>query len=80
MEKHNASKKLWRLSAMGFTFISMVISGGILGWVIHWLINVLFIDFSMQSRVFVVIGAICGIIVGMTEFFRNAFKALKDQL
>ena len=36
MEKEPASKRLWRLSAMGFTFISMVIAGGIIGLGIHW--------------------------------------------
>mgnify|MGYP001231359797 FL=1 len=78
MEKEPASKRLWRLSAMGFTFISMVIAGGIIGLGIHWGCGLVFDDFSLGSKGFIVAGAVCGIVVGMVDFIRDAMRAVKD--
>ncbi|MEE2819339.1 MAG: hypothetical protein VX615_01870 [Planctomycetota bacterium] len=78
MDKQPASKRLWRLSAMGFTFISMVIAGGIIGLGIHWGCGLVFDDFSLGSKGFIVTGAVCGIVVGMVDFIRDAMRAVKD--
>ena len=79
MEKEPASKRLWRLSAMGFTFISMVIAGGVIGLGIHWACGLVFDDFSLGSKGFIVTGAVCGIIVGMVDFIRDAMRAVRDE-
>ena len=78
MEKEPASKRLWRLSAMGFTFISMVIAGGFIGLGIHWGCGLIFEDFAVGSKGFIVTGAVCGIVVGMVDFIRDAMRAVKD--
>tara|TARA_B100000579_G_scaffold414619_1_gene408411 strand:- start:186 stop:422 length:237 start_codon:yes stop_codon:yes gene_type:complete len=77
MDKEPASKRLWRLSAMGFTFISMVIAGGIIGLGIHWVCGLIFENFSLGSKGFIVSGSVCGIIVGMVDFIRDAMRAVK---
>ncbi len=79
MEKEPASKRLWRLSAMGFTFISMVVAGGFLGLFIHWICGLAIDGFSMSSKGFIVTGAVCGIVVGMVDFIRDAMRAVKDE-
>ena len=79
MEKEPASKRLWRLSAMGFTFISMVIAGGVIGLGIHWVCGLLFADFALSSKGFIVTGAVCGIVVGMVDFIKDAMEAVRDE-
>ena len=73
MDTDSQSRRLWRLSAMGFTFVSMVIGGGILGWVLAWVFGQ-----GANERTFIVIGAIVGIVVGMVDFIRNALKAVGE--
>ena len=71
MDTDSQSRRLWRLSAMGFTFVSMIIGGGILGWVLAWVFGQ-----GANERTFIVIGAIVGIVVGMVDFIRDALKAV----
>ncbi len=67
------SKRLWRLSAMGFTFVSMIIAGGLVGWGLSWVFGQ-----TEHDRLFIVTGAVLGIIVGMVDFIRDALKAIKN--
>ena len=73
MEKDSQSKRLWRLSAMGFTFVSMIIGGGLLGWGISWIFGQ-----TQNERTYIVIGAVLGIVVGMVDFIRDALKAVHE--
>jgi len=64
---------------MGFTFVSMIIAGGLLGGAIHWVLSIMVDGWNIESRIFIVSGAVCGIIVGMADFIKSAMKALKDE-
>lgn len=66
------AKRLWRLSTMGFTFASMIIAGGLVGWGLSWALGQ-----TESSRIFIVSGAAMGIVVGMVDFIRDALKAIK---
>jgi len=60
---------LWKLSAMGFTMACEIVAGLLLGWLVdRW---------TGTDKVFLIIGTIMGIIVGMTSFIRTAMKANK---
>jgi F0F1-type ATP synthase assembly protein I len=67
------SKRFWRLSAMGFTFVSMIIAGGLIGWGLSWVFGQ-----AEHERTFIVAGAVIGIVVGMVDFIRDALKAIKN--
>ncbi len=67
------SSRLWKLSAMGFTFVSMIIAGGLIGWGLSWVFGQ-----TEHERVFIVTGAVLGRIVGMVDFSRDALKAIKN--
>ena len=67
------SSRVWKLSAMGFTFVSMIIAGGLIGWGLSWVFGQ-----TEHERVFIVTGAVLGIIVGMVDFIRDALKAIKN--
>ncbi|MDP7070358.1 MAG: hypothetical protein QF561_03305 [Phycisphaerales bacterium] len=56
--------RLWRLSAMGFTLTTEVVAGALLGWGADW-------AFGFE-RTWVVVGAVAGVLVGMTGFIRSA--------
>ncbi len=58
---------------MGFTFVSMIIAGGLIGWGLSWVFGQ-----TQQERIFIVTGAVIGIIVGMVDFIRDALKAIKN--
>ena len=73
MAKDTQSNRLWRLSAMGFTFVSMIIAGGLLGWGLSWVLGQ-----ATNERTFIVTGAVLGIIVGMVDFIRDALKAIRE--
>ena len=73
MDKKTYAKRLWKYSAMGFTFVSMIIAGGLLGWGLSWAIGQ-----SESERTFIVTGAVVGIIVGMVDFIRDALKAVRE--
>ncbi len=73
MAKETQSNRLWRLSSMGFTFVSMIIAGGLLGWVLAWMFG------SEESeRTYIVTGAVIGIVYGMVDFIRDALRAVKE--
>ena len=60
---------LWKLSALGFTMACEIIAGMFLGWLVdRW---------TGTDKVFLIIGTIIGIIVGMTSFLKTAMKATK---
>ena len=73
MEKDEQTRRLWRLSAIGFTFVSMIIAGGLLGWLLSWMLGQLH-----NERTFIVTGAIIGIVYGMIDFIRDALKAVHE--
>ncbi len=61
--------RLWKLSAMGFTMACEIVAGLVLGWLVdRW---------TGTDKVFLIIGTIMGILVGMTSFIRTAMKANK---
>ena len=75
MANETQSRRLWRLSAMGFTFVSMIIAGGLIGWLLSWIFGQ-----SEHEKLFIVSGAVFGIVYGMVEFIRDALKAVhKDE-
>jgi len=49
---------------MGFTLTTEVAAGVLLGWLVDW-------GFGF-TRTFIVVGAVVGVIVGMTGFIRAA--------
>lgn len=73
MAKSAQSGRLWRLSSMGFTFVSMIIAGGLLGWFLAWILGQ-----SSNDRMFIVSGAVFGIVYGMIDFIRDALKAVHE--
>ena len=73
MAKETQSNRLWRLSSMGFTFVSMIIAGGLLGWALAWVFG------SAESeRTYIAAGAVIGIVYGMVDFIRDALRAVKE--
>ncbi|MGY8752419.1 MAG: hypothetical protein ACKVIO_00830 [Phycisphaerales bacterium] len=73
MAKSEQSGRLWRLSSMGFTFVSMIIAGGLLGWFLAWILGQ-----ASNDRIFIVSGAVFGIVYGMIDFIRDALKAVHE--
>jgi F0F1-type ATP synthase assembly protein I len=73
MKKQTQAKRLWRLSAMGFTFVSMIVAGGLLGWGLSWAIGQL-----EHERTYIVTGAVIGIIVGMVDFIKDSLRAVHE--
>ena len=73
MKKDSQAGRLWRLSAMGFTFVSMIIAGGLLGWLLSWILGQ-----TQNERAFIVYGAVIGIVYGMVDFIRDALKAIHE--
>ena len=73
MAKDAQSGRLWRLSSMGFTFVSMILAGGLLGWFVCWILGQ-----TSSERVFIVSGAVFGIVYGMIDFIRDALKAVNE--
>ena len=71
MAKDTQTRRLWRLSAMGFTFVSMIIAGGLIGWLLSWVFGQ-----SENEKLFIVSGAVFGIVYGMVDFIRDALKAV----
>ena len=74
MKKDSQAGRLWRLSAMGFTFVSMIIAGGLLGWFLWWLFGA-----ESSERTYIVSGAVFGIVYGMVDFIRDALRAIKKE-
>jgi hypothetical protein len=73
MGKDAQAGRLWRLSSMGFTFVSMIIAGGLLGWFLWWLIGA-----ESSERTYIVSGAVIGIVYGMVDFIRDALRAVHE--
>ena len=55
-----------RSATMGWTLVCEIIAGILLGMGVDWLAG--------TNRVFLIVGAIAGLIVGMTSFIRSAMK------
>ena len=73
MAKNEQAGRLWKLSAMGFTFVSMIIAGGLLGWLLSWILGQ-----SHNERTFIVYGAVVGIVYGMIDFIRDGLRAIRE--
>ena len=58
---------------MGFTFASMIVAGGLLGFGLSWVLNQ-----PENKRVFIVLGTVVGIIIGMVDFIRAARRAMRE--
>jgi ATP synthase protein I len=61
-----SSAALWRLSGMGFELFSEIIAGVLVGLGLDWLFG--------TSPVFLIIGSIAGVTVGMVSFIRQASR------
>lgn len=67
------SGQLWRLAGMGWTLASEIIAGVLIGWAVD--------HFSGRTAPWgVVVGAIAGVTVGMTTFFRSALRANREAM
>ena len=73
MQKKSQANSLWKLSAMGFTFASIIVAGGLLGFGLSWIL-----DQPENKRVFIVLGTVVGIIIGMVDFIRAARRAIRE--
>ena len=73
MQKQSQANRLWKISAMGFTFASMIVAGGLLGFGLSWVL-----DQPENKRVFIVLGTVVGIIIGMADFIRAARRAIRE--
>lgn len=73
MAKDTPTGRLWRLSAMGFTFVSTIIAGGLLGWGLSWVFGQ-----TEHERGFIVWGAVAGIVYAMVDFIRDSLKAVHE--
>ena len=58
---------------MGFTFASMIVAGGLLGFGLSWVL-----DQPENKRVYIVLGTVLGIIIGMADFIRTARRAIRE--
>ncbi|MDG1898470.1 MAG: AtpZ/AtpI family protein [Phycisphaerales bacterium] len=65
-----SAASLWRLSAMGFTMACEIIAGLGLGWLLDLATG--------TDKVFLVIGTIMGVLVGLTGFLKTAIKANRN--
>ena len=64
------SQRLWRLSGMGLELASHIVAGLLIGWLIdRWLDT---------SPIWLTVGMIAGLVVGMAEFIRSALKAVRQ--
>ncbi|MCH2135072.1 MAG: AtpZ/AtpI family protein [Phycisphaerales bacterium] len=57
---------IWRMTGLGWTMLCEILAGGLVGWGLDWLLE--------TDRVFLIIGLIAGVLVGMTGFIRAALK------
>ena len=58
---------------MGFTFASMIVAGGLLGFGLSWALGQ-----PENKRIFIVMGTVVGIIIGMVDFIRAARRAMRE--
>ena len=63
---------------MGFTFVSIIIAGGLIGWLLNWILGKFDISWLAYERTFIIVGVIFGIIVGMADFIRTAKRAIRE--
>ena len=78
MENQSLTKSLWRLSAMGFTFVSMIIASGFLGWLLVWGLGKYDVAWQEHEKTFIIWGVVFGIIIGMIDFIRTAKRAMRE--
>ncbi|MCH2138155.1 MAG: AtpZ/AtpI family protein [Phycisphaerales bacterium] len=55
---------IWRMFGVGWTLVCELIAGLLIGWGIDWLAG--------TEKVFTIVGAVAGLVVGMTGFIRSA--------
>jgi len=61
---------LWRMSGMGIELASHIVAGLLIGWLLdYWL---------KTSPLWLVIGTVAGVVVGMVDFIRSALKAQRQ--
>lgn len=59
-----AKARMFRLMGMGWTLVTEVAAGLLLGWGVDWIFG--------YDKVFLIVGAIVGLLVGMFSFIRSA--------
>ena len=67
----SGSSGLWKVSSLGFEFISHVAAGGLLGWLADEFL------FDSYPRG-LIIGVVAGLIVGLTTLIRSALKYSRE--
>ncbi len=58
-----AKARMFRLMGMGWTLVTEVAAGLLLGWGVDWIFG--------YDKVFLIVGAIVGLLVGMFSFIRS---------
>jgi ATP synthase protein I len=61
---HNAY--MLRSASMGWTLVCEIVAGILIGMGVDWLVG--------TDRIFLLVGALAGLVVGMTSFIRAAMK------
>ena len=56
--------RMWRLAGMGWTLVTELIAGMLFGWGLDWAFG--------TEKVFIIVGAIVGLLVGLSSFIRAA--------
>jgi hypothetical protein len=64
------TRLLWRMAGMGFWLASAAGGGVALGWLLDHLLG--------TSPLWLIIGGIAGITVGMADLFRSAYRLMKS--
>lgn len=59
--------QLWKLAGMGFEFISQVVAGMLLGWLVDKALG--------SGPTWLVVGTIAGVLVAITQMIRTAVAA-----
>lgn len=63
-DSKGSNAHIWRTATMGWTLVCEIAAGILLGWGVDWLAG--------TDKVFIIVGAIGGLTVGMTSFIRSA--------
>jgi len=64
------SRRMWRLTGMGWTLASEILAGAALGWFCDWLFG--------TKPTLLIICTVAGVLIGMITFIRAATRANKD--
>jgi F0F1-type ATP synthase assembly protein I len=72
------ASRLWRLSGIGFTLASEIVAGALMGWGLVWVLGQFDESWSTHTKLFIAVGAICGIVVGLYSFIKSSLRAVRE--